>query len=263
MILRAQAIGRVAFDSLVQRNTWTVHSIFKKGFNIVTNNNQLIFIGTTENGTFPFGIVIDSQTRDEIRAQIAVGQEIEVGHSTLQINASYQLFWRLGTVLSDDPPHNKCLHELTKNIKTFDFSEYEDSDFDFATMRRFINALATTDKTTVEQLSRYLIGRGQGLTPTGDDILTGILFIHSIQPYIETLHIETLRHLLDESLTTRVSETFLHCAINGLFSSKVKILQDQPTIVRLNQLLEVGSSSGKDTLYGIYISLILRSETYG
>lgn len=47
MILRAQAIGRVAYDYLVQRNTWTVHSIFNKGFNIITKNNQLIFIGTT------------------------------------------------------------------------------------------------------------------------------------------------------------------------------------------------------------------------
>lgn len=263
MILRAQAIGRVAYDYLVQRNTWTVHSIFNKGFNIITKNNQLIFIGTTENGTFPFGIVVDRQTRNELLAQIVVGQEIKVGYSTLEFNSAYQLFWRLETILSEHPPHNQYLEDLTENITTFDFSEYEDSDFDFATMRRFINALTTTDKMTVEQMLRYVIGRGQGLTPTGDDILTGILFIHSIQPYIETLHLETLRQLLDETLTTRVSETFLHCALNGLFSSKVKILQDEPFIVRLNQLLEVGSSSGKDTLYGIYISLTLRSETYG
>lgn len=263
MIIRAQAIGQVAYKHLVERSTWTVHSVFNKGFNIVNTNNQLIFIGTAENGTFPFGIVVDSQTRDELLAQIAVGQKIEVGYSTLHLSSAYQLFWRLDNILSDRPPHNQCLQTLKENITTFDFSEYEDSDFDFATMRRFIHALTTTDKATVKQLYRYIIGRGQGLTPTGDDILTGVLFIHSIQPYIETLHINTLRHLLDETLTTRVSETFLYCALHGLFSSKVKMLQDKPTITHLNQLLEVGSSSGKDTLYGIYISLTLRSETYG
>ncbi|MDI5788647.1 DUF2877 domain-containing protein [Bacillus licheniformis] len=37
----------------------------------------------------------------------------------------------------------------------------------------------------MEEELRYFIGRGQGLTPTGDDILVGILyghFINSLSP---------------------------------------------------------------------------------
>ncbi len=94
-------------------------------------------------------------------------------------------------------------------------------------------------------------------------MLTGILFIHFIHPFINNNHLEQLNILLQSSLSTLVGETFLKCAVQGQFSSKISNLQHDPSIKRLDQLLKVGSSSGRDTLYGMYVALTLRSETYG
>ncbi|WP_249664515.1 DUF2877 domain-containing protein, partial [Lysinibacillus sp. D4B1_S16] len=61
----------------------------------------------------------------------------------------------------------------------------------------------------LDETFRYSIGRGHGLTPTGDDILVGILYGHFIKNFIEQKHLETLKALIKEPLTTIVSKPFL------------------------------------------------------
>nr|WP_267959965.1 DUF2877 domain-containing protein [Staphylococcus xylosus] len=125
-----------------------------------------------------------------------------------------------------------------------------------------METLKQEDDKAVESSLRYLIGRGQGLTPSGDDILTGMLFVHFINPFIFDRNLEVLQKLIQEQLTTIVATAFLDSALKKLFSSKILVLQQQPTVYHMNQLLEVGSSSGKDTLYGIFIATTLRSGAY-
>ncbi|MCP6606230.1 hypothetical protein NL500_28985, partial [Klebsiella pneumoniae] len=60
MILTAQAIGASASRILNHTTELKVHSCFNKGFNVVDKDDNLIFIGTTENGMFPFGVVVDA-----------------------------------------------------------------------------------------------------------------------------------------------------------------------------------------------------------
>ena len=114
----------------------------------------------------------------------------------------------------------------------------------------------------MERYYRFIIGRGQGLTPTGDDILTGMLFVHFMKPFIFDGNLKIIQELIQEQLTTIVATAFLDSALKKLFSSKILVLQQQPTVYHMNQLLEVGSSSGKDTLYGIFIATTLRSGAY-
>nr|WP_272873971.1 DUF2877 domain-containing protein [Staphylococcus shinii] len=125
-----------------------------------------------------------------------------------------------------------------------------------------MEALKQEDNKAVESSLRYLIGRGQGLTPSGDDILTGMLFVHFMKPFICDGNLEIIQELIQEQLTTIVAKAFLDSALKRLFSSKILVLQHQPTMYHMNQLLEVGSSSGKDTLYGIFIATTLRSGAY-
>ena len=125
-----------------------------------------------------------------------------------------------------------------------------------------METLKQADDKTVESSLRYLIGRGQGLTPSGDDILTGMLFVHFMKPFIFDGNLKIIQELIQEQLTTIVATAFLDSALKKLFSSKILVLQQQPTVYHMNQLLEVGSSSGKDTLYGIFIATTLRSGAY-
>ena len=62
--------------------------------------------------------------------------------------------------------------------------------------------------------------------------------------------------MVDEPLTTLVSQTFLKYAVKRIFSSKLTDLMEDASKSTLEKLLQVGSSSGKDTLYGMSIALL-------
>ena len=183
--------------------------------------------------------------------------------NTIYIDAECQLVWKVKQLASFEAHMSDQVAQLRSCVAKYDFSEYEQGDFNSSYLRRFIYALAHGSSEEVERYYRFIIGRGQGLTPTGDDILTGMLFIHFINPYIRNHNLIILKQLLRETLTTLVSETFLKCAQKGLFSSKISVLQTEPTPDNIDRLIQVGSSSGKDTLYGVFVALTLRSGTYG
>ncbi|WP_232733068.1 oxamate carbamoyltransferase subunit AllH family protein, partial [Lysinibacillus xylanilyticus] len=129
------------------------------------------------------------------------------------------------------------------------FTSYESTDFEPERVLALIDRLHDPTQ-NLEKTFRYFIGRGQGLTPTGDDILVGILYGHFLNNFIEQKHLETLKALIKEPLTTIVSKRFLTCALDGVFSSKITVLQHDPSLESMKSLIEVGSSSGMDTLYG-------------
>ncbi|KRG10980.1 DUF2877 domain-containing protein [Staphylococcus sp. NAM3COL9] len=262
MIFQASTVGEIAQEILEHRQIFYVHSIFKKGFNIVNGDQTIIFIGSDDNGTFPFGITVDHQTRSQLLANITLNQQIKVTANAIFINDECQLVWRNQPLHTSSVESEIDLALLIRNITTYNFSEYDQGDFSYLKMQQIINVLKQDDKAVVESSLRYLIGRGQGLTPSGDDILTGTLFVHFMNPFILDQNLEIIQQLIKEPLTTLVATTFLKSALKGLFSSKILVLQHKPTVYHMNQLLKVGSSSGKDTLYGIFVASTLRSGTY-
>lgn len=56
--------------------------------------------------------------------------------------------------------------------------------------------------------------------------------------------------------TTIISKNFINLALQGIFSSRISQFNDTVSDEAIQALIEVGSSSGKDILYGIYIGLI-------
>ena len=262
MILTAQAIGAPAYKTLMTTATYTVHSCFHKGFNRVAEDGTLIFIGTDENGTFPFGVVVERYTRDILLKHVRVGQTIQARHGLLKVSDDCQLQCRIDVLPTAQDFACADIATLQALMNTYDFARYEGTDFDLTTMRQCVQALCEPQCDITSQL-RYFIGRGQGLTPTGDDILTGILYVHHLTPFIHAKHIEALTTYLQTPVTTDVAQTFLKHALNGLFSSRITMLQYEATAARVNQLLQVGATSGWDTLYGIYAALNLRSESHG
>lgn len=110
-------------------------------------------------------------------------------------------------------------------------------------------------KTGFEKSINYLIGRGIGLTPTGDDIICGYIFSHIILDknyYFK----EYLKTVLNK--TTDISKYNLKNINNSCFSSSLKKLnlslknEDKKDIENsINQILTYGHTSGADLLFGI------------
>lgn len=104
---------------------------------------------------------------------------------------------------------------------------------------------------------RWLIGRGPGLTPSGDDMLTGMLavLVAAKRPIHHFLPPEDQLRLL----TTSVSCSYLHSARQGEFSTPVlkvmRCLQSgRFALPAIHRLLAIGHTSGADIVLGIAIA---------
>lgn len=105
----------------------------------------------------------------------------------------------------------------------------------------------------------FFAGRGQGLTPAGDDILTGYGAALQCFGKAGTL-IQVLRR--DGLQTTDVSRAYLHAMMQGFANEVFVWLLEQfwggdPHLFQeaLKQMEHIGHTSGCDTLYGLYLGL--------
>ncbi len=109
-----------------------------------------------------------------------------------------------------------------------------------------------------------LIGLGPGLTPSGDDFLTGLFTIFNMKnspfyPY-RSFCTEVLKKA--KTLTNDISYIALKKAANGkVRESIISLLKsllvenDEDLTLSLNKVLNIGSSSGTDIALGIVFGL--------
>jgi hypothetical protein len=101
----------------------------------------------------------------------------------------------------------------------------------------------------------YLLGRGCGTTPSGDDVLVGLMAAGG-----EGLRAEVARRACAVQTTGLVSRAFLRCAALGHFSEDLCLLLraaqvgDEGRMLRLiTRISRFGHSSGIDLLAGLWI----------
>lgn len=267
-----------------------IHSTFKNGFNISVGG-KLFFIGSTRNGELPFGIHIDSLSIQKMLAYLEVKtavkwdiKEQELHFLAIPYKVSLQkarsytthLRKRTGSIQNLSNQLVVFLHPLLeKNISTglgcsiedfmYSYVENNRSDKQIAHyIYRLLDALYLKDRREIERTLRFFLGRGQGLTPSGDDLLVGVLAINSVTSAFSSFFLHQLQDLLVyENLTTDVGKEYLFYALKGEFSSSVinvieALLSGDEKQINNNvdQLLAMGHSSGADTLFGILIGLL-------
>lgn len=251
MIYESSAIGEIALSLLSANQRMRVHSIFNNGFNIVNDQNDLVFIGTNKNGYFPFGITIDKYTMHHIRESLKVGDVLQTSQKTINHN-DFMLMNKNAEIYLYSKVKENNINDIKSVVSSYDFSDYKEGDFKSETIKRIISDLENSE---ADFPLGYLVGRGQGLTPSGDDMITGILYINALDPFIADTHLETLAAYIRSKVTTIVSESFIKLALDGVFSRRITDIGENPVTDTVDALLELGSSSGRDTLYGIYMTL--------
>lgn len=119
--------------------------------------------------------------------------------------------------------------------------------------------------------AEYLLGRGQGLTPAGDDVLIGALAVlHAAGlPGGAAAAVAQLGARIaaeGHRLTTAVSCAYLRDAVRNRFARPVREVvreaegaSDVPRNA-VARLLAVGHTSGRDSLYGIGVTATLLRE---
>lgn len=100
-----------------------------------------------------------------------------------------------------------------------------------------------------KSLVELLLGKGPGLTPSGDDFLCGCLWAYAVvgDACFDRLAEVVVAHAGE---TTPVSRGFLMSAASGSFVEALKMAEGEP-LEGLGWLLAQGGSSGADVLAGV------------
>ncbi|CAD2076481.1 DUF2877 domain-containing protein [Phocicoccus pinnipedialis] len=254
MIYTAGVAGTAALHLLKTERELNVHSVFNNGMNLVSKTGSLIFIGTDKNGYFPFGITLDPFSTKKVITKSRPQDKITINRQEIRHKDFSIILNQVKEYRPDFDFHLADIGLLRENLKQIDFSSYADSDFSHEKMKCLLDGLKNYSPELESQL-RYFIGRGNGLTPTGDDILTGILYGDALNKFIDDRSYGLIQRLYNEDITTLVSKSFIQLALNEIFSSRITDLHHDPSVETMNRLKTLGSSSGLDTLYGIYKTL--------
>lgn len=283
---RIHQLSQFAFETLESATSARVHSIYRKTINLDVNG-QILAVQVEDSPLSPISLITDMTQEDMEELGLAFHQQLSINQEELYLvgkNAPYRkIFSYKGTQpldLSLSPCNSKAnLPLLKKSIKKaiassntkgfdliFNHSDQVDDNLILKAAKNHLLAIKKMAESPNPPLSEiikelvHLIGLGIGLTPSGDDFLTGILagIILCSQeqtPFALKLKKELQKHLSD---TNDISRAFLTCALKGQFSQTIKTLQEHPDIdaTSIQEIfLKIGHSSGIDTLCGIYFYL--------
>ena len=272
-----------------------VHSIFDTSINILTPSSNLLTLIAKSKELYrnPISIVIDDNNFNKWK--LRVGEKvlykdsfILFSESNIRIDTTNKIIWDssfryLGPLNTPDT--------ICKNLKTLKFfiltMKWDKGMLPLVVeglkpnpytqrLKPFIENLLNQDENNSSaknyiSLVRASIGLGDGLTPSGDDFLSGfIVILYYFNKYLkQESYIEDFtREIVEliEKKTNILSATFLKLAVEGeTFFLLREVIKDLLTrksfdISHLKSLMEFGGSSGASILAGLLfgISYVLK-----
>ncbi|MBC6314462.1 carbamate kinase [Listeria grandensis] len=262
-LIQATNLAQNVADLLVTDQVWRVHSIFQNGINL-ENAGNLIFIGTAKNGKLPFAVQIAPSDVTTLIATMRVNQQLtyEAGvllhhASSLKIELNLTPKYTSTRKKVEIQPSPAFLSQVLQEEKQtglgFSFRELIEQ----AAIQDLAKAIRTTDSALIEKTLRYFLGRGNGLTPSGDDLLVGILLVGNTTTAFRQI---LTRLITTEQLTTDISQTYLKYALNDEFSDSLLALYQAfqtgaETSGITQQIYQYGHTSGIDTIAGVALGL--------
>ncbi|WP_236674693.1 DUF2877 domain-containing protein [Enterococcus sp. BWR-S5] len=249
----------------------SVHSVFQHSFNIKVGG-QLINLTNHPDYLSGFGIHLPDALFQEIFPCIQQGNIVKIIDDRLSVYSllgvcSFSL--KEAEVVPLKLSHLRVQQEELCQLEQLLASQQLETaiglPFDAKTVE-IVNLLRSS-KTTLssvewQEVLNYLIGRGKGLTPSGDDILTAYLAILFMvgNPQAEALSSALANQELS---TTDISKAYIISSIHGYVNSLVYQLfldlQNQENTAVIEQAIEriraIGHSSGTDLCFGLLLGL--------
>ena len=240
-----------------------IHSVFDRSFNIQVNE-QLININNYRSYLAGFGMYLPEEQFRAIMPYVEPGNLVKIRSHSLTFYSTK------GTIVL--PLTDVAFVSLQVKDLTFTAAE-RNSLKEILTQQNLVekNGLPL-EKRALEifealrhpepdwqQVTAYLIGRGKGLTPSGDDLLVA----YQAMLYAFDQPAEKLATALAVPLsTTDVSKAYISASIKGYVNSLIYRLltdlksQDQQLIEKdVKDVMKIGHSSGIDLCFGMLLAL--------
>ena len=259
-----------------------VHSIFSKALNIKIEENELISIVAAEKLNGPNRILVELPKNKDLVALeikqgmkvIGNGQEVRIDGGRLSISLERAERWS-----PEVKKEKRILNSQVKNNLSFlqkSLSVEKDENKVSQELKVRIQKLAKSieeeNLSKVPKDIKRLISFGEGLTPSGDDFLVGLIASLHFLSNLKLKHLlNKIKRIinLEKEKTTFLSGKFLEYACQGRFPETIlnlieAIFSGNREEVRetARRCLDFGATSGRDTLLGVVrgLDLIVQSQ---
>jgi hypothetical protein len=265
----------VSYGNQIRCGTYQLHSKFSSAANFFSDDT-FIFVVDARIGAGPLNIVLEGTALDSVCSLEIRNDSFYLNNERISFNNAAQydsnihidgfdiikfrsnLQFLEDALIKYSPP--KSLAFLVDNRRKKEFA----SSFDLAIVDGFekgLKELLIGDyQTGVETIK----GLGYGLTPSGDDFVSGFLISLRVSQQILKTDFSQIINIVHRAAKGSNSFTniFLDCAAHGYLSEKFKKLiyalcySDEKSIVHYTrQLLTVGATSGADQTVGFLFGL--------
>lgn len=244
-----------------------IHSKFKSSFNIKAND-YLIHVNSEEGPLSSYGIKIRRKIFNEIIKNISIGDIVIFRNNIILIYSSFGEVFEIDTgkiglmdlKIQQIKPTESRLRLILQEIQNFDLKNKTGLPDDELT-KKSISYLADADA-NIDMLKitvKCLVGRGLGLTPSGDDCLFGFIFILKLFCIFEGT-LDSFVYQYSIKHTTDISIAYFRLLCSGYISEYYKsfaeaVKEENADKLRraIKSITTVGYTSGHDGLLGIYL----------
>ncbi|GEO70031.1 DUF2877 domain-containing protein [Levilactobacillus acidifarinae] len=262
----------------LEEGTWYVHSVFEHTFNL-TNQQQTTLVIVTGDRTklLPGGLYLPPAEFTALHRQIRDVQRITFRQRTFYLD-TYQTRWSLNLTATFNATLDPAplVAQRIQTLQTACGQVMQLTGFDHP-FRQFLDLATTpypkellwlTTPVTVQWGVDFFIGRGRGLTPSGDDFLLGWLLVADLTTQDQRLRDAIACRIQSERYTTAVGRSYLAYGLQHKFSSALLALMaylqgapvTQPVTALLAAVIHYGNTSGIDCLAGIMSALAFNPQ---
>lgn len=258
---------------------WELHSKFHQTFNLINKSNQQLLLVAPENqSVVPGGLFLQEEVFFELRLLVDTFESVVIEKQTVRIETKNQVYVihvheGPSTRLNYDGQALVCSSQVLHFLESFS----EVTGFDIA-LNQFIGnqGIGLLQEQTNNTLNTkddwvgFLIGRGRGLTPSGDDFLIGWTMVEQLYGSNELG--QSIKKRLGQELqqTTDISQHYLRLASKGYYGmdqlALSDVLQKKTAVTSLpiviKNILSHGHTSGCDFLAGVVFGLSQRNKSY-
>ncbi len=248
-----------------------VHSKFNSGLN-VQFGDSLIFISSIHYPLSAFGLNIEEEKLKQVLNSARIGDVVVNKEGRLilyTINEIIKIDYKNIENVDLKLPKICCSishipqTKLYNHLERIQFEQFIGIELD-ETTRSYINMLLNSDRSDANinsEIIKFFSGRGKGLTPSGDDILTGYTLALMLFGWFDNW-IAALKLGITKDTTTMISVAYLRALLEGYaseyFIQLARLVNQKDANVideAIKKIQTFGHTSGNDTLFGFYIGL--------
>ena len=246
----------------------TVHSLFEQSFNIKFEED-LVNVNREGNQLSSFGVNIPESNIKAILSTISVGDLVKVSETKMVIYSRAGMIFELETDKFSIFDTTLRSVDATPNRLSFIYHVLQQSSIESKIGLHFTQQdrenLGTLLKEKPGSQSfllalQHFVGRGMGLTPSGDDILMGFIFMQKLLSYESGMTPSFVDFISQK--TTAISVAYLKNLFNGYISEcfvdfeKAVVEEDYISLqTTVETIKTIGHTSGFDTLLGMSLGI--------